>query len=157
MWAESASRERPHSSLLVPGWEDRTSRGRTILEAADTARRLATDVARLRQPHFVTYGEPAIVFHLNAHGYLAAPVFDFSFLAPGKRPIDQPAFLMALPNSEAEFQRLIAPYANRLTALVLYRESPSDLVLLDKYPPSDLVGIGGRPRESMPLYRILPR
>lgn len=146
--------ERAHSNLPVPGWQDRTARGKTILEAADVARQKVVAALRMRPLHFVSYGEPAIVFHLNAHGLDAAPVQDFSFLAAGQPPLTQPAFLMALPNSTDEFKRLIAPYAGRLELLVIFGESPSNLVLLDTYAPSDLTGVGGRPLESLRLYRL---
>ena len=63
---------------------------------------------------------------------------------------------MSLPNSTEEFNRLVTPYSNRLDLFALFRESPSDLVLLDKYPPSDLTGPGGRPREELRLYRVKP-
>ena len=146
--------ERAHSNLPVPGWEDRTVRGKTILEAANTARENVAGPLRLRPPHFVSYGEPAIVFHLNARGMDAAPVRNLGFLAAGQAPVTQPAFLMGLPNSRDEFKRLIAPYSDRLDVVAIYDESPSNLVLLDTYPPSDLTGVGGRPLESLRLYRI---
>ncbi len=146
--------ERAHSDLPVPGWEDRTTRAKTILEAAETARTKAGNALQLRALHFVSYGEPAIVFHLCARGIDAAPVSDFGFLAAGQVPLTQPAFLLSLPNSTLEFERLVAPYANRLESVVFLRESPSDLVLLDKYSPIDLTGIGGKPREELRLYRI---
>jgi 4-amino-4-deoxy-L-arabinose transferase-like glycosyltransferase len=144
--------ERAHSNLPIPGWEDRTARGKVILQAAEKARESVIDALRLRPLHFVSYGEPAIVFHLNAHGMDASPVADFGFLAAGQPALTQPAFLMAF--STEEFKRLVAPYSNRLGLLVLYHESPSDLVLLDTYPPSDLTVPGGRPPEELGLYRV---
>ncbi len=86
-------------------------------------------------------------------GFDASPVQDFGFLAAGQPPVTQPAFLLAFLTDE--FKRLIAPYLNRLSPPEpIFRESPSDLVLLDTYPPSDLIGAGGRPREELRLYRI---
>ena len=61
---------------------------------------------------------------------------------------------MALPNSQEELKRLTTPYSDRLFALDVLGESPSDLVLLDKYPPGEIVGPAGRPREKLWLYRI---
>ncbi len=132
--------ERPHSSLPIPGWLDRTHRGREVLSGLGVARNFVEEALRKRPMHFISYGEPAIVFHLNAIGIDASPVSDFTFLAPGQPRMTQPAFLMALPNSKEEFERLTAPYATRLGSLAFLGERPSDLVLLDKYPPSDLVG-----------------
>jgi hypothetical protein len=146
--------ERPHSPLPVPGWEDRTRREKTILEAARVAVGSVFDTSRLRPPHFISYGEPAIVFNLSAKGFAAIPVSDFSFLAPGQAAPTQPAFLMALPNSLEELKRLTTPYSDRLFPLDILGESPSDLVLLDKYPPGEIVGAAGRPREKVWLYRI---
>lgn len=147
--------ERPHSSLPIPGWLDRTARGREILSGLGVARSFVEDPLRKRPMQIISYGEPAVVFHLNAIGIDASPVSDFTFLAPGKPRIPQPAFLMALPNSKEEFERLIAPYATRLGSLAFLGERPSDLVLLDKYPPSDLVGPQLR-QEYLRLYRIDP-
>jgi 4-amino-4-deoxy-L-arabinose transferase-like glycosyltransferase len=146
--------ERPHSPLPVPGWEDRTRREKSILDAAKVAQGSVFDTTRLRPPHFICYGEPAIVFNLNAKGFGAVPVPDFSFLAPGQPSPTQPAFSMALPNSQEELKRLTTPYSDRLFPLDVLGESPSDLVLLDKYPPGDIVGPAGRPREKLWLYRI---
>jgi dolichyl-phosphate-mannose-protein mannosyltransferase len=148
--------ERAHSNLPVPGWEDRTARGKIILEAAETARQSVIGALQLRPLHVASYGEPAIVFQLNARGIDASPVVNFGFLAAGQPPLTQPAFLMALPNSTEELNRLVAPYSSRLDLFALFRESPSDLVLLDKYPPSDLTGAGGRPREELRLCRVKP-
>jgi hypothetical protein len=106
--------------------------------------------------HIVSYGEPAIVFQLNAHGIDAAPVADFAFLAPGQPRVIQPAFLMAMPNSLSEFERLIAPYTVRLPeATAIMHGTPSDLVLLDKYAPSDLI-IPGLRYDDLRVYRIDP-
>jgi len=147
--------ERPHSSLPIPGWLDRTHRGSEILSALGIARSYVEDALRKRPMNIISYGEPAIVFHLNAIEIDASPVADFAFLAPGQPRIPQPAFLMALPNSPAEFERLIGPYANRLKSTAFLRETPSAIVLLDKYPPSDLVGFGIK-QENLRLYRIDP-
>jgi 4-amino-4-deoxy-L-arabinose transferase-like glycosyltransferase len=144
--------ERAHSDLAVPGWLDRTARGKIILDAAETAKRSVIDASRTRPLHFVTYGEPAIFFHLAAKGFDASPVQNFGFLAAGQPPLTQPAFVTAFLTDE--FQKLIAPYSNRLDLIAIFRESPSDLVLLDSYPPSDLVGGRGRPREDLRLYRV---
>jgi 4-amino-4-deoxy-L-arabinose transferase-like glycosyltransferase len=146
---------RAHSKLPVPGWEDRTARGKFILEAAETTRQKVTEAGGPRTLHFLSYGEPAIVFHLNVNGFDVLPVTDLSFLEPGNSPLPQPAFLMAF--STDELKRLVQPHSNRLKVFGIFREfrgSPSDLVLLDKYPPSDLVGPGGRPGEELRLYRI---
>jgi 4-amino-4-deoxy-L-arabinose transferase-like glycosyltransferase len=147
--------ERPHSSLPVPGWLDRTARSRQILAALGDARAYVEPNLRQRKMQIISYGEPAIVFHLNAISIDAAPVSDFTFLAPGQPGITQPAFLMALPNSPREFEGLVAPYANRLQSLAFLRETPSAIVLLDKYPPSDVVGPGLK-QEDLRLYRIDP-
>jgi hypothetical protein len=147
-------KERAHSDLAVPGWQDRTARGKTIRQAAETAKRTVMDASGMRPLHFVTFGEPAIFFHLSAEGFDASPVQEFGFLAAGQPPLTQPAFVMAF--STDDFQKLIAPYLSRLELIALFRESPSDLVLLDspQYPPSDLAAGGGRPREELRLYRI---
>jgi 4-amino-4-deoxy-L-arabinose transferase-like glycosyltransferase len=148
--------ERAHSNLPIPGWLDRTSRGREILSALGFVRGNVEVALQKRPMHFISYGEPAIVFHLNANGIDASPVADFAFLAPGQPRMTQPAFLMALPNSPAEFDRLIAPYVNRqLESEAFLRETPSAIVLLDKYPPSDLVGFGLK-QEDLRLYRVDP-
>ena len=146
--------ERPHSPLPVPGWEDRTRREKAILDAATVAVKSVFDTSRLRPPHFISYGEPAIAFDLSAKGFAVIPVSNFSFLAPRQASPTQPAFLMALPNSQEELKRLTTPYSDRLFSLDILGESPSDLVLLDKYPPGDIVGAAGRPREKLWLYRI---
>jgi 4-amino-4-deoxy-L-arabinose transferase-like glycosyltransferase len=147
-------KERAHSDLAIPGWLDRTARGKTIREAAETAKRSVIDASRTHPPHFVTFGEPAIFFHLSADGFVASPVQNFGFLAAGQPPLTQPAFVVAF--STDELQKLVAPYSRRLELIALFRESPSDLVLLDspQYPPDELLAGGGRPREELRLYRI---
>jgi dolichyl-phosphate-mannose-protein mannosyltransferase len=147
--------ERPHSSLQIPGWLDRTLRSRQIIAALGDARVYVEPSLQKRRMNIISYGEPAIVFHLNAIGIDAAPVSDFEFLAPGQPPITQPAFLMALPNSPHEFERLAAPFAKRLDSKAFLRERPSDIVLLDKYPPSEVAGLGLK-QEDLRLYRIDP-
>lgn len=147
--------ERPHSNLPIPGWLDRTARSRQILAALGDARGRVEPALRMRPLHVISYGEPAIVFHLNAIGIDASPVADFAFLSPGQPRVAQPAFLMALPNSREEFDRLIGPYANQLSSEAFLRETPSDIVLLDKYSPRDLVSPGLK-QEDLRLYRINP-
>src|SRR5262249_31781166 len=113
--------ERPHSNLPIPGWLDRTARGREILSGLGVARSYVEAPLRTRPMHSISYGEPAIVFHLNAIAIDAAPVADFEFLGPGQPKVTQPAFLMALPNTPAEFDRLIGPYAKRLKPIAFLR------------------------------------
>jgi hypothetical protein len=81
---------------------------------------------------------------------------DFAFLGPGKKPLPQPAYLVAFGGT-ADFDKLIAPYNKSLELLVVYHDTPSDLVLLDTYSPADLAPGKARPTESLNVYRIKPR
>jgi dolichyl-phosphate-mannose-protein mannosyltransferase len=146
--------ERAHSNLPIPGWMDRTARANAILGAAGYIRATVEESLKSRPLHFVTFGEPAMVFNLNSHAIDAAPVSNFDFLAPGEPRVIQPSYLMAMPNSLPEFERLIAPYAKRLgPSLAIMHDTPSDLVLLDKYEPSDLI-VPGLRYDDLRLYRI---
>jgi dolichyl-phosphate-mannose-protein mannosyltransferase len=147
------SRMKVSSSREVPGWQDRTLRARIIGQAAQFASK-----AGRGKPVFLVYGEPALFFNLALDGADPQPPLggDFSFLGPGHKPLPQPAFLLAYAGA-ADFNKLIEPYKNRLEAVAIYNETPSDLVLLDTYPPADVAPGKPRPREELVLYQIKPR
>jgi hypothetical protein len=137
----------------IPGWQDRTVRERVVKQAAQFARKLAPG-----KPLFLIYGEPALFFDLAVDGYDPQPPLggDFSFLGAGKKPLPQPAFLLAYEGT-ADFDKLIAPYLNVLNLEAVFHDTPSDLVLLDTYSPADLAPDKPRRREALNLYRIKPR
>jgi dolichyl-phosphate-mannose-protein mannosyltransferase len=138
----------------VPGWQDRTLRARVIRDAAQEARKSAPG----KQPFFLVYGEPALFFNLSIDGNKPQPPLggDFSFLSPGAKALPQPAFLLAY-EGKADFDKLIEPYKKSLDLITIFRDTPSDLVLLDTYNPSDLAPGQPRPREALDLYRIKPK
>jgi dolichyl-phosphate-mannose-protein mannosyltransferase len=148
-----ASRLSLASSRDIPGWQDRTVRANIIQRAAQEARKFAPG-----KPVFLVYGEPALFFNLAVDGYDPQPPLggDFSFLAPGQKPLPQPAFLLAYAGT-ADFDKLIEPYKKALDLKVVFRETPSDLVLLDTYSPADLAPGKPRPLESLYLFQIKPR
>ncbi|HEV8068534.1 MAG TPA: glycosyltransferase family 39 protein [Planctomycetaceae bacterium] len=137
----------------IPGWQDRTVRANIIKQAAQFARKRAPG-----KPVFLVYGEPCLFFDLAVEGFDPQPPLggDFSFLGPGQKPLPQPAFLLAYEGT-ADFDKLIAPYTQRLTLEAVFHDTPSDLVLLDTYSPADLAPGQPRPREVLNLYRINPR
>ncbi|HXY35826.1 MAG TPA: hypothetical protein VEI07_16450, partial [Planctomycetaceae bacterium] len=137
----------------IPGWQDRTVRAQIVKQAAQFARKLAPG-----KPLFLVYGEPALFFDLAIEGCDPQPPLggNFSFLAPGKQPLPQPAFLLAYEGT-ADFDKLIEPYKQALNLEAVFHDTPSDLVLLDTYPPADLAPGQPRPREALHLYRIKPR
>jgi hypothetical protein len=106
----------------------------------------------------LVYGEPALFFDLAVEGVDPQPPLggDFSFLAPGKKALPQPAFLLAYEGT-ADFDKLIEPYRDALKLEAVFHDTPSDLVLLDTYDPADLAPGKPRPREALDLYRIKPR
>ncbi len=82
---------------------------------------------------------------------------DFSFLAPGQKPLPQPAFLLAYEGT-ADFDKLIEPYKKALSVEAIFHDTPSDLVLLDTYSPADVApGKPHPPPEALVLYRINSR
>jgi hypothetical protein len=99
-----------------------------------------------------------LFFDLAVDGYNPQPPLggDFSFLAPGQKPLPQPAFLLAYQGT-ADFDKLIEPYKKALSVEAIFHDTPSDLVLLDTYNPADLApGKPHPPPESLILYRINP-
>jgi hypothetical protein len=148
-----ASRLSLARSRDISGWQDRTLRANTIQKAAQFARKLAPG-----KPVFLVYGEPALFFNLAIEGYDPQPPLggDFSFLAPGQKPLPQPAFLLAYEGT-ADFNKLIEPYKNALKLQAVFRDTPSDLVLLDTYSPADLAPGRARPLETLNLFQIKPR
>jgi dolichyl-phosphate-mannose-protein mannosyltransferase len=140
------------SSREIPGWQDRTLRARDIKKAFEFAVKSAQG-----KPVLLTFGEPALFFDLAVDNHEPQPPLgpDFSFLAPGQKRLPQPAFLLAYHTPE--FDSLIAPYKEALDLKVVYRHTPSDLVLLDTYSPADLTSGHRPPPQEMGLYRIRPR
>ncbi len=147
-----ASRLSLAGSREIPGWQDRTLRSHIVRQAAQFARKLAPG-----KPVFLVYGEPALFFDLAIEGLDPQPPLggDFSFLRPGQKPLPQPAYLLAYSQT-ADFDKLIEPYKKALQVEVIFTDTPSDLVLLDTYPPTDLAPGQPRPREALTLYRIKP-
>jgi len=137
----------------IPGWQDRTVRANIIKQAAQFARKRAPG-----KTIFLVYGEPCLFFDLAVEGFEPQPPLggNFSFLAPGQKPLPQPAFLLAYEGT-ADFDKLIEPYKQSLTLEAVFHDTPSDLVLLDTYSPADLAPGQPRPREVLNLYRINPR
>jgi len=137
----------------IPGWQDRTVRANVIRQAAQFAGKRAPG-----KPIFLVYSEPCLYFDLAVEGHDPQPPLggDFSFLAPGKKPLPQPAFLLAYEGT-ADFDKLVEPYKKFLTLEAVFHDTPSDLVLLDTYSPEDLAPGKPRPREVLNLYRINPR
>jgi 4-amino-4-deoxy-L-arabinose transferase-like glycosyltransferase len=133
----------------IPALQDRTARARTILQAAREATEPLGAAGRA-DAVFLVYGEPAIYFHLQSHGYEAHPVIGFELLAA--KTLTHPAFVVAYATSE--FERRIAPFLDRVKLLATYHDTPSDLVLLEKFAPADLMGPQGRPQEELRLYRV---
>jgi hypothetical protein len=139
------------SAFAEAAWQDRAARERVVLQAADIAARSAGGTPP-KSPLFLTYGEPAIFFHLKAHHYDAQVVGAFDFLAPGKFQATQPAFVLAYETPE--LKKLLAPYQDRLTLMTIFDDTPSDIVLLDSHAPADIATVATRPREALRLYRI---
>jgi dolichyl-phosphate-mannose-protein mannosyltransferase len=137
----------------IPGWQDRTVRAKIVKQAAQFARKLAPG-----KPVFLVYGEPALFFDLAIDDYDPQPPLggDFAFLGPGHKALTQPAFLLAYQGT-ADFDKLIAPYANALDLVAVFHDTPTDLVLLDTYSPAGLAPGKPRPQEALNLYRIKPR
>jgi hypothetical protein len=138
----------------IPGWQDRTVRANTVKKAVQYALKRAPG-----KPLFLVYGEPCLFFDLAVDGHNPQPPLggDFSFLAPGKKALPQPAFLLAYEGT-ADFDKLIEPYKKDLSVEAIFHDPPSDLVLLDTYSPADLApGKPHPPPESLILYRINPR
>ncbi len=137
----------------LPAWQDRTVRAETVKRAIQYALKRSPG-----KPVFLVYGEPCLFFDLAIGGYDPQPPLggDFSFLAPGQKPLPQPAYLLAYEGT-ADFDKLIEPYKNALTVEAIFHDMPSDLVLLDTYSPADLApGKPHPPPESLVLYRIKP-
>jgi dolichyl-phosphate-mannose-protein mannosyltransferase len=138
----------------IPGWQDRGVRARIVKQAAQYASKLSPG-----KPLFLVYGEPALFFDLAVDNTNPQPPLggNFSFLAPGQKPLPQPAYLLAYSGT-ADFDKLIAPYEKKALKLeAVFHDTPSDLVLLDTYSPAELALGKPRPTEALNLYRIQPR
>lgn len=127
----------------VPGWQDRTVRGRVVGQALQSAVQVSAS-----KPVFLVYGEPSLFFQLASRGAdVQPPLGGLDVLDSPRLRLKQPAFLLT---SEAAGQ------TQRLQLLAVFHDTPSDLVLLDKYDPSDLTSPKGRPRDELWLYRVRP-
>ncbi len=138
----------------IPAWQDRTVRANAVKRAVQYALKRAPG-----KPLFLVYGEPCLFFNLAVEGYNPQPPLggDFSFLAPGQKPLPQPAFLLAYEGT-ADFDKLIEPYKKALSVEAIFHDTPSDLVLLDTYSPADVApGKPHPPPEALVLYRINSR
>jgi len=144
------------SAHRVPGWQDRTG----IRTIADQIVRDAGEHSALsgkdRSEQFVVYvyAEPALFFHIRAQGVLAGPVTDLDFVHPRAPRLPLPTFFVAGPHAHSSetFRQQWTQYGDHFELVGTYAYAPSDLVLLNKYPPRTLDALNERPLEEVRLY-----
>jgi 4-amino-4-deoxy-L-arabinose transferase-like glycosyltransferase len=141
----------------VPGWQDRTGRERAVLAAVEAAQQSLEKQQRPGQPLFLVYGEPALFFHLRSRGQDAIVLggLDATQLRDAAAAVEGPLFLVTYATQEVAALPASGPV--RLEPVAELRDSPSDIVLLDSYPPAALADPARRPTETLRLYRVVPR
>ncbi len=140
-----------NDGFRVPAWQDRTG-----LEHI-AARIENLDSRQNRPPLIYVYAEPALFFHLRAEGLEAvAPVADLQF---AEMPAEWPTFLVVGPHAERSeaFQRQWRDTSDRFERIARFRDQPSDLVLLNQYPPKALKNKNFSRAETISIYRLKSR
>jgi dolichyl-phosphate-mannose-protein mannosyltransferase len=131
------------------GWEDRTG-----LERA--ARQIQKRVQAEYQGQAVVYvyAEPALFYHLRANDLpIVAPVADLGFV---DRSSPVPVLLAVglhaerSPSFQADFERR----ASQMELLESFSYTPSELVLLDHFPPAALRDPAFPREQTVKLYRL---
>jgi 4-amino-4-deoxy-L-arabinose transferase-like glycosyltransferase len=140
----------------VPGWQDHTGLQAVAEQIVRDAGERAAVLGKDRSGKFVVYvyAEPALFFHIRAQGVLAGPVTDLDFVHPRAPRLPLPTFFVAGPHAHSSetFRQQWARYGDRFEAVGTYAYAPSDLVLLNKFPPRTLDALNGRPLEEVRLY-----
>ena len=168
-------------SLPLPAWEERTGLSRVAeLIRAEIVEELASRPRSETGIDFVAYvvARPALYYHLAAHepkhhaesafessepsaqsrelrlpyDYITQPAPNLGMIHPGNTDDRTANFLIAgtlSATDAAEFET----HSHRLKLIGRYDYSPSELVLLDEFPPSAL---SDHHREKIQLWEILP-
>ena len=146
--------------LLAPAWQTRgglagvAGRVRSDIREALVEQDLSPDADFLVD----VYGEPSLYFQLRKLEIdLALPVSSLRFAQPDAPPPPLPTFLVTGPHNQhnPRFQEQFQTAAPRLTLERTYEYAPSDLVLLNKFAPTNLTDEAGeRRRYAIHLYRV---
>ncbi|MFV1963819.1 MAG: ArnT family glycosyltransferase [Pirellulaceae bacterium] len=142
----------------VPAWQSRTGLKSMATDIVAKARKRARASSLDSNEVLVyVYGEPALFFHCRRQGLpLVGPVQNPQAAVIGKREAGCPAILATGPHAHhsPEFAAQWEASQGDFELLARYAYHPSDLVLLNRYPPRDLTRAQPRPREEIRLYVV---
>jgi hypothetical protein len=137
------------SDHLSAIWQDRAGLERTAREIQKLI-----DSKFPGQAGVYVFGEPALFYHLRAnHQEVVVPVADLSF---ADHPSPLPVLLAVGPHAERspEFQAEFQKCAPQFELLGTFPYLPSELVLLNEYPPHRLRDADFQREQTIKLFRL---
>jgi len=147
----------------VPGWQSRTGLESIAGQIRADADRITATLSRSPAPPVdyvvYVYGEPALFFHLaNALAddkAVAQPAANLGFIET-HRESRFPVFLVTGPHADRSraFQQQWKRLKHRFGQSGEYRYFPSDLVLLNQFPPDALADQTEHRETVVRLYRL---
>jgi hypothetical protein len=136
-------------------WQPRTGLRHVAQAMLQDTERVAGRDSRPPPRVVLVYGEPALVYHLNAlqngrpDRAMVFPVANLDVQAPPQGMVFLAASLHA--RRSPEFLEELAQHQDRFSQVADYRYRASDLVLADQFPPHDWAG---QRVQSAMLYRV---
>ena len=131
---------------------DRTS---IVAAADDIADACVHDAARMKMIVYV-YGEPALLFHLNQTGVIAAPVSHLNLRDPGDRSPVIPTFVVFGPNAKRTpgFWEDLMQRSLHLRRVTTIRYSPGEVTLRDLFDPGWLKEHPEAASQTLEVHRV---
>jgi 4-amino-4-deoxy-L-arabinose transferase-like glycosyltransferase len=130
------------AELPVAAWQPRVGLRKLAPDMVRQARNQAQAAGfRPDEVLLYVYGEPALFFHCRRYGLpLVAPVADPQAALAASREIGRPTLLATGPHAHhsPEFQKQWKLTRGQFKLLARYDYKPSDLVLLNRYPPHEV-------------------
>ena len=121
----------------------------------DARERTPEDRGRTKMIVYV-YGEPALLYHLNQSGIIAAPVSHLNLRDPGDKPPQVPTFVVFGPNAKRTtgFWEELMERSSNLRPVTNITYSPGLVTLLDMFDPNWLRDHPEAYQQTFEVHRV---